>query len=57
MKPLISVQMSNYNKEDVISETIESVLGQSYDDFEFVIVDDGSTDRSPEIIKKYAKQD
>ena len=54
---LISVLMVNYNKEDVIAETIESVLGQTYNNIQFIIVDDGSTDRSADIIRKYADRD
>lgn len=54
---LISVLMVNYNKEDVIAETIESVLGQSYKNIQFIIVDDGSTDRSADIIREYAERD
>lgn len=55
--PTISVIMSVYNNEEYLSEAIESVLNQSYKDFEFIITDDASTDRSREIIEKYAKKD
>lgn len=51
--PLISVVMTNFNKEDVIRETIDSVLNQTEKDIEFIIVDDGSTDSSRQIIKSY----
>ena len=57
MKPLISVVMANYNKGDVIEDTITSVLSQTYDNIEFIIVDDASTDNSDYIIRKYAKKD
>jgi len=54
---MISVIMDNYNYEKYISEAIESVLMQDFEDFELIIVDDGSKDNSREIIEKYAKKD
>lgn len=42
-----------YNKEKYIAETIDSVLGQTFGDFEMIIVDDSSTDRSAEIVQYY----
>ncbi|MGC4019350.1 MAG: glycosyltransferase family 2 protein [Muricomes sp.] len=53
-KGLVSVLMVNYNHEGTIAETIESVLRQSYQNVQFIIVDDGSVDRSCEIIKSYS---
>lgn len=50
----ISVVMSVYNGEAHVAETIESILAQTERDFELVIVDDGSTDRTPEILRAYA---
>jgi len=55
MKVKVSVTIPAYNAERYIAESIESVLAQDYPYFEVVIIDDGSTDRTPEIIKKYAK--
>lgn len=52
-KPKISVIMSVYNAESYLKEAIESVLKQSFTDFEFIIVDDGSTDGSFRIISSY----
>ncbi len=49
--PLITVVLANYNGQRYLRECIESVLAQTFDDFEFVIVDDGSTDGSREIIR------
>ena len=49
----ISVIMPVYNSENYVSEAIESVLSQTYSNFEFIIINDGSTDRSAEIIKSY----
>ena len=51
--PLISVILSIYNGEKYLKEAIESILSQSYNNFEFIIVNDGSTDRSLEIINTY----
>jgi len=55
--PKISVVMPNYNCEKYVWEAIESILNQSFTDFEFIIVDDWSTDNSWEIIQEYAKKD
>lgn len=55
--PAISVVMAVYNCEKYLDQNITSVLNQSFSDFEFIIVNDASTDRSQEIIDKYAKQD
>lgn len=54
---MISVIMPAYNSERYISGAVESVLSQSYTDWELIIVDDGSTDRTPEIIDEYAEKD
>jgi glycosyltransferase involved in cell wall biosynthesis len=56
-EPLVSVLMPVYNAERFVGEAVESILAQSYRNFEFIIVDDGSTDRSLEILKHYAAQD
>jgi len=52
-QPMISVVMPVYNAEKYLNEAIESILTQTYDDFEFIILNDGSTDRSEEIILSY----
>ena len=52
-RPLISVITAVYNGEKHIEGTIRSVINQTYDNFEYVIVDGGSTDRTIEIVKKY----
>jgi len=49
--------MSVYNGEKYLREAIESILNQTFDDFEFLIVDDGSTDKTLEILREYAKKD
>ena len=49
----ISILLSSYNHEEYIAESIESILRQTFNDFELVIVDDHSDDNSWEVIKKY----
>jgi hypothetical protein len=53
----VSVVMSVYDGEAFLSQAIESILGQVLGDFEFVIIDDGSTDGTAEILARYAGQD
>ena len=48
---MISVVIPLYNKEAIIKKSIESVLTQDYDDFDVIVVNDGSTDNSVEIVK------
>lgn len=51
--PMVTVWMPCYNHERYVRESIESVLSQTYKDFEFIIVENGSTDHSRDIIKEY----
>jgi len=51
--PLVSVLMPVYNGEQFLREAIDSILGQSFKDFEFLIIDDGSKDNSISIIESY----
>lgn len=53
MKPLFSILMANYNNAEYISDAIESVLNQTYSNWELVIVDDGSDDNSIDVIKPF----
>lgn len=55
--PKISIIVPIYNADKYLSRCIESVLAQSFRNFELLLVDDGSTDKSGDICKKYAKQD
>lgn len=54
--PEISVVMPVYNAEKYVKETIDSIINQSFTDFECIIVDDGSTDKTKEIIRSYDDQ-
>jgi glycosyltransferase EpsE len=53
----VSVAMSVHNGEKYLSKSIESILNQSFTDFEFIICDDASTDSSREIIEEFMKKD
>jgi len=54
---LLSVVMGVYNGENNLFKTIDSILNQTYTDFEFIIINDGSTDKTSEILKEYAARD
>lgn len=54
-KPLVSVLIPLYNSEKYLSETIDSLLAQTYKNTEIIIIDDGSTDYSPAIAREYEK--
>ena len=55
--PRVSIVMTVYNTERYLSESVESILNQSFNDFEFIIIDDGSTDNGWNILKNYADCD
>lgn len=55
-EPLVSIITPNYNGQKFIKNTIESVIKQTFQNWEMLIVDDGSTDGSDKIIKEYAKK-
>jgi len=52
-KPLVSVILPVFNGEKYLAEAVESILAQSYQRFEFIIIDDGSKDKSLSVIKKF----
>jgi CMP-N-acetylneuraminic acid synthetase len=52
--PLVTVYITNYNYDQYLRTAIESVFDQNFQDFELIIIDDGSTDNSREIIREYA---
>lgn len=51
--PRVTVLMSVYNGERYLNEAVDSILAQTFTDFEFLIIDDASTDRTPEILRGY----
>lgn len=55
--PAISVVMAVYNSAAVVAEAVDSVLNQTFRNFEFIIIDDGSTDSSGDILRQYAQRD
>lgn len=54
---MISIVIPSYNVEPYITECLDSIAGQAFTDFEALVVDDGSTDKTPAIVKEFAKQD
>lgn len=56
-KPLVSVLMTTYNREKYLAQAIESVLASTYQNFELLVVDDQSKDKSLEIARDYASRD
>ena len=52
----ISVIMAAYNCESTVADSIESILNQTYDNIEFIICDDCSSDKTYEILKKYKEK-
>jgi len=55
--PQISVVMSVYNGEKYLKEAVDSILNQTFRDFEFIVINDGSADGSLEILKEYERKD
>ena len=54
--PLVSVAIITYNHEKFIGEALNSVLEQDYENIEIVVADDGSKDRTPEILRKFERE-
>ncbi len=54
--PFFSVIIPTFNRAGIIRDAVESVLNQSFSDFEVIVVDDGSTDDTPEVLKIYASE-
>ena len=56
-KPCVSIGLPVYNGEKFLKETLDSILAQTFEDFELIISDNASTDRTEEICKEYAAKD
>jgi len=52
-KPLVTILTVTYNSEQFLEETIQSIINQTYDNIEYIIIDGGSTDKTLNILKKY----
>jgi glycosyltransferase involved in cell wall biosynthesis len=55
--PTVSVLMPVHNADRYVAQAVESILGQSWNDWEFLVIDDGSTDRSRSILERYTTRD
>src|SRR2546423_621530 len=55
--PPVSVYMPAFNVERYVADAVRSILTQTFADFELIVVDDGSTDRTPEIVRELARND
>lgn len=55
--PLVSVVLATYNRAEVLEDTLRMVLAQTLDDFELIVCDDGSTDRTPVLMAEWAARD
>ena len=53
MQPLVSIVLAVYNGENYLEEAIASILNQSYPAMELILVDDGSTDNTPQLLNRY----
>ena len=56
-RPLVSVIIPVYNREDLVRETLDSVLRQTYENWECLVVDDGSADRTQQVVQGYVMRD
>lgn len=55
--PLVSIIIPTYNRAHIIGETLDSVIAQTHTNWECIVVDDGSTDNTNQVLKKYEKKD
>jgi glycosyltransferase involved in cell wall biosynthesis len=53
MKPLVSILIAAYNAEETIADTLKSAIGQTWPRKEIIVVDDGSTDRTAEVVRQF----
>lgn len=56
-EPLVSIIIPTYNRAHLIGETLDSVLAQTYENWECIVVDDGSTDHTDEVMAEYCAKD
>jgi glycosyltransferase involved in cell wall biosynthesis len=56
-QPLVSIIIPTYNRAHLIGETLDSVVAQTYQNWECIVVDDGSSDNTDELIEEYTKKD
>ena len=57
LSPKISIVMAAYNEEQYIGRALESILAQSFIDWELIVIDDGSTDATADVVRRYAEKD
>ncbi len=57
MNPRVTIIMPTMNRAQLLPRSIESVLSQNFTDYEFIIIDDGSTDATPNVVEEYAEKD
>ena len=57
MNPLVSIIIPTYNRAQIIGETLDSIIAQTYTNWECIVVDDGSTDNTQEVLEEYIDKD
>ena len=57
MSPLVSIIIPTYNRDRLLGETLDSILSQTYQEWECLVIDDGSTDHTPELMEFYRERD
>lgn len=57
MNELISIIIPTYNRSHLIRETLDSILAQTHKNWECIVVDDGSTDETEDVLNEYVKKD
>lgn len=55
--PLVSIIIPLYNREELVAETLQSLINQTYENWEALVVDDGSTDNSLQVVEQWSKED